>query len=57
MQQENFMKIIINKESKEVIDIELDDEALVLNSDEFLEFVEDAILRLQSLALSLNYSV
>lgn len=51
------MKIIINKDSKEVIDVDFDNEAIVLSSDEISEFIEDAILILQSTLLTLNYSV
>lgn len=50
------MKIVVNKPTEYVIDIELDDEALSLSEDDLSVFYEDAIHNLQSALLSLQSS-
>jgi hypothetical protein len=50
------MKIVVNKPTEYVIDIELDDEALSLSDDDLSVFYEEAIHNLQSALLSLQSS-
>jgi hypothetical protein len=54
--QEKHMKIVINKPTEYVIDVELDDEALSLSDDDLSVFYEEAIHNLQSALLSLQSS-
>jgi hypothetical protein len=54
--QEKDMKIVVNKPTEYVIDIELDDEALSLSDDDLSVFYEEAIHNLQSALLSLQSS-
>jgi hypothetical protein len=55
-QQERHMKIVIDKPTEYVIDIELDSEALSLSDDDLSVFYEEAIYNLQSALLSLQSS-
>ena len=50
------MKIVIDKPTEYVIDIELDSEALSLSDDDLSVFYEEAIYNLQSALLSLQSS-
>jgi hypothetical protein len=54
--QEINMKIVINKPTEYVIDVELDDEALSLSDDDLSVFYEEAIHNLESALLSLQSS-
>jgi hypothetical protein len=54
---ENFMKIVINKPTEFVIDVEPDEEALALSDDDLAVFYEEAIHNIQSALLSLQNSV
>lgn len=54
--QEINMKIVVNKPTEYVIDVELDDEALSLSDDDLSVFYEEAIHNLQSALLSLQSS-
>lgn len=45
------MKIIVNKKSDYVIDVELDDEAIKLSEEDLSIFIENAIKQLQSMLL------
>jgi hypothetical protein len=48
------MKIIINKPSDYVIDVELDEEAMRLSEEDLSILVEDAIRQLQSILIVEN---
>jgi len=50
------MKIVVNKPTEYVIDVELDDEALALSDDDLSVFYEEAIYNLQSALLTLQSS-
>jgi hypothetical protein len=51
------MKIVINKPTEFVVDVEPDEEALALSDDDLAVFYEEAIHNLQSALLSLLHSV
>lgn len=48
------MKIVVNKPSEYIIDVELDDEALALSDDDLSVFYEEAIYNIQSALLLLQ---
>lgn len=51
------MKIVVNKPTEFVVDVEIDDEALALSDDDLAVFYEEAIYNIQSALLSLQNSV
>jgi hypothetical protein len=55
--QEKHMKIVVNKPTEFVVDVELDAEALTLSDDDLAVFYEEAIHNIQSALLSLQNSV
>jgi hypothetical protein len=55
--QEKIMKIVVNKPTEFVVDVELDAEALTLSDDDLAVFYEEAIHNIQSALLSLQNSV
>jgi hypothetical protein len=56
-QKEKHMKIVVNKPTEFVVDVELDAEALALSDDDLAVFYEEAIHNIQSALLSLQNSV
>jgi hypothetical protein len=48
------MKIVVNKPSEYIIDVELDDDALALSDDDLSVFYEEAIYNIQSALLLLQ---
>jgi hypothetical protein len=56
-QKEKHMKIVVNKPTEFVVDVELDAEALTLSDDDLAVFYEEAIYNIQSALLSLQNSV
>jgi hypothetical protein len=51
------MKIVVNKPTEFVVDVELDAEALTLPDEDLAVFYEEAIHNIQSALLSLQNSV